>query len=301
MSGFKKRHTMAAQVLIAENSYVEMAFEQNSQKGQDRPFEGTTLSGKRYFGVFDGHGSNSVISELTKYIINGELAECMDESSPIHAVQNKLNNRKVCGKFECSGATMNFGILHGNTLTVMNCGDSRMIVFKNGELIYISDEHGCDNLKEKERLAPYAKFTKSSGIKAISETEIIGIHGEYIQTPNGLMAVTQALGHDNNLAPAPDIHVIHFDSSDEIVAVSFTDGVSDMLIYEMENMDEIRPEDIRMIYELSAEELKTRILERWLQPWDMTPLNTPTMNGVRFNKNDCDDIGIARMVIRPKA
>ena len=76
-----------------------------------------------------------------------------------------------------------------------------------------------------------------------------------------------------------------------------TDGVTDMLICDSIEQDKIREEDSRMINELSAEELKNKIQERWGQEWIMRPLNQKEQKA-RYEKDQFDDVGIARMVIR---
>jgi hypothetical protein len=86
--------------------------------------------------------------------------------------------------------------------------------------------------------------------------------------------------------------------NDEVIVVSVTDGVTDMLICDEIDQDKIRESDIRMIYELSAEELKNKIQERWGQEWIMRPLNQKEQKS-RFEKHHFDDVGVARMVIRP--
>ena len=85
----------------------------------------------------------------------------------------------------------------------------------------------------------------------------------------------------------------------EYVTVSVSDGITDMLIYEKDDLNKITDTEIRMIYELSAEELKDKIQGRWLQDW-----NVMFMNGHKqcqqWSKDTSDDVSVARMVIRPK-
>jgi len=277
---------------------VSSAVEQNG-KGQDQPFSGETASGKRYFGIWDGHGSNGVIGELRTMMKNGKLANFMEHDSPIEDISEDLLKRKIVFRGESSGSTMNCGILENNILTCMNCGDSRMFLFRNGELIFQSEEHFWNNSKEKERLGDLVSYDKSQNIKLISEKEMIAVYSEYIRMKNGnQLASTQSIGHNNDLKPAPDVFRFEIEPTDEIVAVCVSDGVTDMLIYDEE--DNIREQDIRMIYEYSAEELKDTIQERWLQPWDMTTMDGITHTGCGYSKSQCDDIGVTRFVMKPK-
>jgi len=285
---------------MTTNHTVELssAVEQND-KGQDQPFSGITISGKYYSGVFDGHGRNNIINALREYQSNGKLNEFMDSESPVESIQEKLNNDEICPSYISSGSTITFAVLDANLLKITNCGDSRTFVFRNGILEFITDEHCCGNPKEKERLGKIGKYKQSSSIKVISETTLIQIPSEYRVLDNCYeLAVTQALGHNDFAKPAPDIYETVINPNDEVVVVSVTDGVTDMLICDELDQDKIREEDIRMIYELSAEELKNKIQERWGQEWMMIPLNQKEQKS-RFEKNNFDDIGVARMVIRP--
>lgn len=292
---------MAAMIESLQMSHeieVSSAVEQNG-KGQDQPFSGETASGKRYFGIWDGHGSNGVIGELRTMMKNGKLANFMEHDSPIEDISEDLLKRKIVFRGESSGSTMNCGILENNILTCMNCGDSRMFLFRNGELIFQSEEHFWNNSKEKERLGDLVSYDKSQNIKLISEKEMIAVYSEYIRMKNGnQLASTQSIGHNNDLKPAPDVFRFEIEPTDEIVAVCVSDGVTDMLIYDEE--DNIREQDIRMIYEYSAEELKDTIQERWLQPWDMTTMDGITHTGCGYSKSQCDDIGVTRFVMKPK-
>jgi serine/threonine protein phosphatase PrpC len=278
---------------------ITTAVEQNSNKGQDQPFSGETESGSRYFGIWDGHGSNKVINELRSYITNGRLAEFMAEASPVCAISDELLRKRICESYESSGATMNYGILEGNVLKCVNCGDSRMFVFRNGELLFQSDEHSALNEKERVRLGDKITYNPSKNIKMVDESKLIEVYSEYVLMKNGnTLAITQALGHNGNLPPCPDVYEIEIAPTDEIVAVSVSDGVTDMLWYD--EQDNIVPGDIKMLYELSAEELKEKIQARWLQTWTMVTMNGKEYTNQRYTKNVCDDVGITRFVMKPK-
>jgi len=277
---------------------ISTAVEKNS-KGQDQPFYGETASGRRYFGIWDGHGTNTVIEELRKMATNGKLAEFMEKKSPVEEISENLLWRGIVKRHEISGATMNFGILDGNVLTCTNCGDSKMFLFRNGVLIFQSEDHFWGNKKEKERLGDTVTYSISCNIKVVSDTNLACVYSEYVILKNGnRFAPTQAIGHNNNLRPSPDVLRFEIQPTDEIVSVCVSDGVTDMLMHDKH--DNIVPEDILMIYELSAEDLKNKIQTRWLQPWNMIDLKGKIENNCCYSKQDCDDIGITRFVMKPK-
>jgi serine/threonine protein phosphatase PrpC len=193
---------------------------------------------------------------------------------------------------------MNFGILSDNLLTFTNCGDSRTFVFRNGNCIFISEDHNSKNQKERARLEGKVKYSPSQNLRMISEKELIGTPSEYIQYLSGnILALSQAIGHNNITGIDPSVLTIVVESKDEIVALCVSDGVVDML-WKDEN-DEIKEEDLKMLYSFSAEELKDKIMERWLQPWDMTNVKGESATDISYEKCDCDDIGITRFVLRP--
>ena len=289
---------LSFKVKNSHNIEITTAVEQND-KGQDQPFFGETASGRRYFGIWDGHGSNSVITELRSYLVNGKLAEFMEKTSPVCALSDELLRKNICKSYESSGATMNYGILDGNVLKCVNCGDSRMFVFQNGELLFQSTEHSALNKTERARLEDKVLFYPSNNIKMVAEDRLIQVYAEYVRMKNGSnLAVTQALGHNGNLPPCPEVYEIKIEPTDEIVAVSVSDGVTDMLCYD--EQDNIIPGDIKMLYELSAEDLKVKIQARWLQVWTMSTMDGKEHQNQSYTQNMCDDVGITRFVMRPK-
>jgi serine/threonine protein phosphatase PrpC len=283
---------------LSDNIEISTALEQNS-KYQDQPFHGKTPSGKMYFGIWDGHGTNSVIYALRDIMRSGKLDEFMDSESPIQTITNYLLEKRVCRIYESSGATMNFGILSDNLLTFTNCGDSRTFVFRNGNLIFESEDHNSRNEKERKRLEGKVKYTPSQCLRMISEKKLIGAPAEYIHYPDGRqLAISQAIGHNNVTGIDPSVITIVVESTDEIVALCVSDGVVDMLLKD-EN-DEIKEEDLQMLYSFSAEELKNKIMSRWLQSWDMTNSLGESATDISYDKCDCDDVGITRFVLNPK-
>jgi len=279
---------------------ITSALEQNTFKGQDQPFSGETATKKKYFGVWDGHGSNSVITKLREYASNGKLDEIMDQESPVEYITNDLIREKVCKENECSGATMNFGIIDGNFITFINCGDSRMFVFCNGELKYTSTEHYWANERERDRLkSKNVRYSKSANIKITSPSEFISVYSEYVHYSNGQsLALTQAIGHNNITGIDPEIFKMEFLPTDEIVAVAVTDGVTDMLI--TDSVNDIVQSDIEMLRDFSAEQLKNTIQARWTQSWKMTMIKSNDSPQIcSYSKEQCDDIGITRLVMKP--
>jgi hypothetical protein len=113
------------------------------------------------------------------------------------------------------------------------------------------------------------------------------------------IGMTRSLGHSGFLNPTGDLYSLVVEPTDEIVVVSVTDGVTDMLVCDEIDQTAIRAQDIRMLYELSAEELKNNIQNRWGQTWTVNHLSGQSSQQ-QWRKRQFDDIGIAKMVIRNK-
>jgi hypothetical protein len=104
--------------------------------------------------------------------------------------------------------------------------------------MFLSKEHNSFNLNELKRLEacyPGVKIDKTTNIKIISETKMIGIVGEYIDFPSGtrLMA-SQALGHNGNTGYAPDYETIYYDKNDSLKIIIASDGFWDMVLKDNE-------------------------------------------------------------------
>lgn len=295
---------MSTQIQNSHHVELSTAVQQNG-KGQDIPISGTTASGKNYIAVFDGHGANPVTFALREMQRAGVLNSMMDEDAPVQSIQKKLiddNVDALCNPRESSGATITGAILDGKMLKVFNCGDSRTFVFRNGVLEFVTAEHFPGNLSER-KISPY-RFKPSTNFKAVSDTLLEQTRSEYtiVDPPMKDMyelALTRALGHDGLVNPVPEVNTFVIEPSDEVVVVSMSDGCTDMLICPEENSENICAADVRMIYELPAEEFKNKIQARWGQIWSVKLLSGKTVEQ-QWNKDYFDDIGVARMVIRPK-
>jgi serine/threonine protein phosphatase PrpC len=291
---------MAALFLSKHNVDTTYAVEQN-QAGQDQPFCGVTSSGNWYCGTFDGHGLSNTIDKLREYIATGKLSEFMDLDTPVEAIQADLTEAKICNFNECSGSTATFALFDGNKIKITNCGDSRTFLFRDGVLVFVTEEHSSENQKERVRKTG-AKYIPSHSIRAISESEVIQVPAQYMILKNSnRLALTQALGHvgHDSVQPAPDVFEMLVEENVEYVTVSVSDGVTDMLIYDKDDQNKISDADLRMIYELSAEELKDKIQGRWLQDWNVVFMNGQKQSQ-HWSKDTSDDVSVARMVIRPK-
>jgi serine/threonine protein phosphatase PrpC len=160
-------------------------------------------------------------------------------------------------------------------------GDSPILVFVNGDLVFRSEAHSATNEKEIERLLQKKIISgvenATTGFKLISEDNIEINLGKYISYARGQysLAMTRSLGHNRLLGDVDtQKHVIECSTFDEVKVIAFSDGVGDIL-----HMDS----DMEKLKILSAEEIVELAERRWKQEWNIGSTKT------KFPTNGYDD------------
>ena len=271
-------------------------------KGQDQTDSGVFIdedTGEqgKWAMVTDGHGSNTCIDFL-RSIKQEKLNEIVGKSSPVETMAKYINENARIRQTESSGSTMCLVKIYKDRVLCINCGDSRVMVYKNNESVFLSKEHNSFNLNELKRLEscyPGVKIDKTTNIKIISETKMIGIVGEYIDFPSGtLLMASQALGHNGNTGYAPDYETIYYDKNDSLKIIIASDGMWEMVLKDNE-------EEIAKIAKMPCKDLLDFAVKRWLQEWEMyRDITAETFVKCSFNEKQCDDVGIVTVDIVPK-
>jgi len=271
-------------------------------KGQDQTYSGVFIdedTGEegKWAMVTDGHGSNTCINFL-RSIKQEKLNEIIGKPTPVETMAKYINENAKIGKYESSGSTMCLVKIYKDRVLCINCGDSRVIVYKNNNPVFLSKEHNSFNLNERKRLEacyPGVKIDKTTNIKIISETKMIGIVGEYIDFPSGTRLMgSQALGHNGNTGYAPDYETIYYDKNDSIKIIIASDGLWEMVLKDNED-------EIAKIAKMPCKDLMDFAVKRWLQEWEMyRDINAETFVKCSFNEKQCDDVGIVTVDIVPK-
>jgi serine/threonine protein phosphatase PrpC len=289
------------QSIDTHNIEIDMGLAQLC-KGQDQTYSGVFIdedTGEegKWAMITDGHGSNTCINFL-RTITQEKLNEIVGKTAPVETMAKYINENARIFRNESSGSTMCLVKIYKNRILCINCGDSRVMVYKNGKKVFLSKEHNSFNLNERKRLEacyPGVKIDKTTNIKIVSETKMIGIVGEYIDFPSGtrLMA-SQALGHNGNTGYAPDYESIDFTDSDSLKIIIASDGLWEMVL-----KDNI--EEIAKIAKMPCKDLLDFAVKRWLQEWEMfTDVNTEEFIRCSFDSKQCDDVGVVTMDIIPK-
>ena len=248
--------------------------------------------------VADGHGSDFCINILRNFDKN-KLNAIISNKYPIEILSEYINNEfKNNNYYYTSGSTVCLVKYHKDHVEVINCGDSQAAIFKNGELVLLTEEHNWRNQSERDRLLELHKnniITRPTmDIKVFNDTDLIGVLSEYIRYPdNTLIACSQSLGHRGITGCTPSISRIKFDEADTIRVIVGTDGLWEMIM--KDNINEMNK-----LYRMEGNDILQFALSRWLQKWNMYRLESPNdITVASYERHQCDDIGVVVMDILP--
>lgn len=294
---------------IMERITISEHVEQMS-KGQDYTVSGQiVIDGEpvKYAVVFDGHGTDNVI-RFIRNIKPEKMDEIMATDDPATNLFHYINyaTPKLCIRGECSGSTMCLARIFPTHVEIINVGDSQAVVFKNGQIEFISETHEYGNPKEKERLEKTGRIhyaIDSQNMKVVSETEIRVTKSFYIVHKNDgvQLALSQALGHDGKTGISPDHTVIPYEKSDDIRIILGSDGFFDMVLREREE-EKFVTQDLLDVLDMSGEAILQRTVYRWTKEWEMYySLTDPELSySGRYEKEQCDDVAIVKISIMPE-
>jgi len=272
-------------------------------KGQDQTYTGTAIdeiTGEtfHYGMVTDGHGENNCIDFL-RGISKEKLAEIIGKGNPVETMAAHVN---TVIKPHFGGATMCLVKVYKDRIECINSGDSQVAVFKDGILVYLSEEHNWSNESERNRLLNGPKkfrFVKSNAFKLLDDTKLIGCYAEYaVWDHDYALAPTQALGHGGLTGYSPEHKTLPVEPGSEYKIMIASDGVWDMV-----RKNELN--DIQQFASMSGGEAVAFVMSRWLQEWEMStrPHNQEPGDFVigQFQKKECDDIGLVMIDITHNA
>lgn len=267
-------------------------------KGQDFILTDKTIDSEtgevfNWAAVFDGHGSNDCI-DFIRNIPPSTMNEFIATNKPIQLLYEYINNNLTC--LNSSGSTMCLVKFYRERIECYNCGDSQVVVYRNGNINFISKEHNYLNKNEINRLANDVTFIPSMNIKMTNKDTLVSVYSEYIEWNEDLtrLACTQCLGHNGITGCAPDKMIIPITANDNYKVIIGSDGLWDMTM--MDNKREMTE-----LYYMDAEDIMKQTTERWLQPWKMIDLlrNDTTVHHCTYQPRQCDDISIVVVDIIP--
>lgn len=268
-------------------------------KGQDQTYSGVfrdeeTDEEGQWGLITDGHGTNKCIDFL-RSIPQTTLNEIVGSKTPVENLAAHINRNASIPIHESSGATMCLAKVYKDRVMVINCGDSQACVYKNGEQVFLSEEHTCSNEKERQRLEKMGiKYQPSGNIEVVAETKLCGVSSQYaVFPPNFTLASTQSLGHNGRTGYDPDVTMIPYEPGDTIQVVIGSDGFWDMIIKGNNS-------EMNSFASKTSDELLKFSVGRWLQEWEMyRDKTTKIFHKCAYTRNQCDDVSVVKIDIIP--
>jgi len=301
MSAFSYQTMMEDTIIESDSNRVTIT-ECSAQlcKGQDQTYSGTfideeTMEEGKWAMVMDGHGTDTCIRFL-RAIPKSILNTIIGTRTPIESLAKYVNTNARILPNESSGATMCLTKVYTNRIVCINSGDSKLCVFKNSELIFVSTEHTSENESEMARLQllyPRITFIDSPNIKVISNTQMCGIQSKYAYFKSGLcIASTQSIGHCGKTGYSPETRTFLYEETDVLRIVIGSDGFWDMTLVE----------EMSSLSTLPCNELLARTENRWKQEWDMYANETTTeFSKGTFTSKMMDDVSVVTIQILERA
>ena len=291
---------MASFSEISHSVSVGKAVRQMS-RGQDHTYEGTfvddaTGENGRWAMVTDGHGNDKCISYL-RSISQSELDKVVGLPNPAETLFTMVNQFAQVESHECSGATLNLVKVYSDRLVCINMGDSQAAVYKNGELVFLTEYHDSSNPAECERLMKEnhsVYFLPSKSCVVTTDGKMYQVDSKYIKhADNVILALTQALGHCGVTGCAPTTTTIPYGPEDIVRVVMGSDGFWDMVA-------ENAPDEQLLFADMTSEELLKFAIDRWLQPWNMYyNRDLPEFLTCSYVPKQCDDVAVVKIDIVP--
>jgi len=196
-----------------------------------------------YAVLMDGHGLDFFIDKMRQQ--DWHTIMCSDDPwialyiilETIHIVDVSTRKYSIVSKKNTSGSTLLMMRAFVNRIETLSVGDSQIVIFKNGEYEYGTVPHNMRNPLEVERIAKHSEYshtTKERPIPSIrSATALQTIPSEYHHFKDTTMlAMTQAIGHNNITGYAPEKNVVLFEEHDNIDIIMGSDGLWEMILLE---------------------------------------------------------------------
>lgn len=262
------------------------------EKNQDFIKTGKYLNNYYWIVCCDGHGDNSFINLIRSLqwdVIMGK------ENSYEYLVNILRNSANLYNNN--SGSTLAMVKIFPNKIYTLTIGDSRIIIFKNSQLLYKSNPHNLNNSIEKERF-------KYDGIhkridKRLFPFTISGVEQEinYIKyitfNKDVTLNMTQSIGHKEITGYYPEHCSFSYNYTDKIKILVGSDGFFDMLVLDENNPEHIK--DINDLLIMNIDDLIHKVKQRWEQEW-IYYWNIHNKNDfitTTFNQNTIDDIALS--------
>jgi len=263
-------------------------------KGQDRILDGVGVHPEtderfEWILVLDGHGTNNVINIMDNHI---DWDDVVVQPTPAEYLNKKLNEKSAAlyTNQTSSGCTFSLVRIYDNRIETFMVGDSKIAVLIDDEQPIVTKPHNYYDKEEMERidykLVPSMPYKKDLTFEIVSGTTLCYRDGFSMNFRVGsLLAISQALGHNNKTGLIPRTNVIPITSEQTINVIIASDGYWDMHFDDESEWNDIR--------NMSADELVEKTAQRWLQEWFVIyEKENPTVGSNQRFTNGADDVAI---------
>lgn len=231
------------------NTEIIKAFAYITNQGNIRDYNEDTITAKLinnefyFFGVYDGHGGNGCSIYLRDYLhtyikdfsvdsINNAINQCEDDF-----IKNKALTKDM-ELLDSSGSCGVMALIKQNKCIIANVGDSRLIVFKNNKIQFVTDDHKPNSKVEKLRIE-----TAGGSLYQTQTLFPLYQNGKLIEAPwrvlPGRLSVSRTFGDveakepkfggmKGVVAAIPDITEIDIDNDTNFICIG-CDGIFDVL------------------------------------------------------------------------
>jgi len=236
-------------------------------KGQDFAVHGSNDT-YSWQVICDGHGTDVVIDLLRSF--NWDLI--MRQSNSFNALLTLLRFRDV--NTLGSGSTLVMTKIFAHKVETLSVGNSKVFIYKKGELAYTNSIHLLDNPVEEKRLAKrkniHIQMLNRSALYIIGSNKMRGKRDQYYIFENGeKLAMTQALGHAEITGLEPEMHTEYYSEGDAVRVVACSNGFADMCLFDKDACIclEDKTDDKHDILHMTVDELMGKVERRFKQEW----------------------------------
>jgi serine/threonine protein phosphatase PrpC len=262
------------------------------EKNQDFVKIGKYLNNYYWIVCCDGHGDDTFINLIRSLQWDVIMGKENSYEYLINILRNSVNLYN-----DNSGSTLAMVKIFPNRICTLTIGDSRILIFKNSQILYKSTPHNLNNKIEKERFKH--ETTSKKIVKKLFPFIISGVEQEinYIKYINFnkdvTLNMTQSIGHKEITGYYPEHTCFFYDNKDKIKIVVGSDGFFDMIVLDENTTEYIK--DTNDLLNMNIDDLIHKVQQRWEQEWIYywNIYNKHDFITTTFEKHTIDDISLA--------
>ena len=238
----------------SKGNFIIKGYAYNTSRGNIRNYNEDTITVEKiqlkkteeffyFFGIYDGHGGNGCSLYLKEnlhnfiqdFSVNGIKRAIYDSENEFLTKKALDENNNLC---DSSGSCGIIAMIKNNQLIISNTGDSRIVLYKNGKVFFVTKDHKPDSDIEKERI-------KKAGGTVYQSPSIIPIYqnGKKVNLPwrvlPGRLSVSRTFGDieaklekfggkQGVIVPTPDVTEIEINNEFDFMVIG-CDGIFDVL------------------------------------------------------------------------